>query len=221
MMRVLLCVVFLIAENSASQSSSPASALRIGRVKYAGGGDWYNDPSSEVNLLRFVHQETRIDVDPRYQPVEISSEAFFSFPLLFLTGHGNIHFTGEEALRLRTHLSNGGFLYVDDDYGMDKSFRREMQKVFPGQPLVELPLSHGIYRNHFTFDDGPPKIHEHDGKPARGFGLFHNDRLVVFYTVESNPADGWADPEVHGDPKEKREEALRFGCNIVVWALTH
>ena len=197
------------------------SALTIARVKYAGGGDWYNDPSAEVNLLRFVGAQTAIDVNPRYEYVDISSEKLFAYPLLFLTGHGNITLTDFEAQRLRTYLERGGFLYADDDYGMDRSFRREMKKVFPDEDFVELPFSHALFSTPFAFPNGVPKTHEHDNKPPRGFGLFHGGRLVLFYTVESNPSDGWADPEIHGDPASVRTEALRFGTNIVVWALSH
>ena len=219
MIRVLLCVAVFLSEAAFSQSSPPSSAFRIGRAKYSGGGDWYNDPSSEINLLRFVAEETGIRTDPSYHPVDLSSEAVFSFPFLFLTGHGNMKLTDAEAENLRRYLESGGFVYVDDDYGLDGSFRKALKQVFPSRNLVELPLNHGLYTSHFRFGDGPPKIHEHDGKPPQGFGLFVDGRLALFYTFESNPGDGWADPEVHGDPEEKREEALRFGCNIVVWAL--
>jgi hypothetical protein len=197
------------------------SQFRITRLKYSGGGDWYNDPSEEVNLLRFVHDATGMDVDPRYEFVDLSSERLFSVPFLFLTGHGNISFSDAEVQRLRTYLTTGGFLYADDDYGMDKAFRREIRKVFPDQDLVELPFSHGIYHTPFAFPNGVPKTHEHDGKPPQGFGIFDHGRLVVFYTYESNPSDGWADPDVHGDPPAVRQEALKFGTNIVVWAMTH
>jgi hypothetical protein len=207
-------------EAGQAQPSSVSSALKIPRIKYSGGGDWYNDPSAEVNLLKYVQQNTGLDVDPRYEFVEIGGQQLLSYPIAFLTGHGNITLNEGEVKRLRTYLENGGFLYIDDDYGLDKAIRREMKKVFPGQEMVELPFSHGIYHIHFDFANGPPKTHEHDGKPARGFGLFHNGRLVVYYTYESNPTDGWADPQVHNDPDSKRQEALRFGTNIVVWALT-
>ncbi len=196
------------------------SQFRIARLKYSGGGDWYNDPSAEVNLLKFVGQQTAIDVDPRYEFVDLSSEKLFSYPFLFMTGHGNVVFSDDEVQRLRTYLSSGGFLYTDDDYGMDRAFRREMKRVFPDQDLVELPFSFGLYHCHFEFPGGPPKTHKHDEKPPQGFGLFYQGRLVVYYTYESNPSDGWADPEVHGDPDSVRQEALRFGTNIVVWALT-
>lgn len=197
------------------------SQLRIARLKYSGGGDWYNDPSAEVNLLKFVKENTTIDVDPRYEFIDIASEKLFSYPFLFMTGHGNIVFSDYEVQRLRSYLTNGGFLFADDDYGMDKAFRRELKKVFPDQNLVEIPFSFGLYSCHFNFPNGVPKTHEHDGKPAQGFGLFHKGRLCVYYTYESNPSDGWTDPEVHGDPESVRQEALRFGTNIVVWALSH
>lgn len=204
-----------------SQSSVPGSSFKIARLKYSGGGDWYNDPQEEVNLLKFVRQNTLIDVAPVYEFVDIASDKFFTYPFIFLTGHGSMTFTDMEIKRLRTYLENGGFIYADDDYGMDKAFRREIKKVFPEQDLAELPFSYGLYHCQYNFPDGPPKTHEHNGKPPQGFGLFHKGRLVLYYTYESNPSDGWNDPEVHGDPPDKREEALRFGTNIVVWVLTH
>ena len=223
MFRVVILVLTLLVglREVHSQQVRVTSVLKIARLKYSGGGDWYNDPSAEVNLLAFVRQHVGIDVEPRYEFVDIASENFFSYPIVFLTGHGNIVLTETEVRRLRTYLENGGFLFADDDYGMDKTFRREMRKVFPGKQMVELPFTHGIYHSQFAFPGGPPKIHEHDGKPAQGFGLFHNGRLVVYYAYETNPSDGWADPDVHNDPEPKRQDALRFGTNIVVWALTH
>ena len=193
--------------------------MKLARLKYGGGGDWYNDPSSEVNLLRYVSAQTNIKVDPTYEFVDLESDNLFQYPLVFMTGHGTVNFSSAEARRLRAYLESGGFLYIDDDYGMNESIRKELKKVFPDQELRELPFDHPIYHCHFDFDTGPPKIHEHDNKPAQGFGLFIGDRLCVFYTYESNPADGWADPEVHHDPPEKREAALRMGTNIVVYAL--
>ncbi len=218
---VWLAAWLLSGAQGSAQTETVSSAFKIARLKYAGGGDWYNDPSAEVNLLNYVRQQTGIEVDPRYTSVEIGSEQLSTYPFVFLTGHGNIAFNEREVHALRTYLENGGFLYADDDYGMDKPFRRELKKVFPDRDLVELPYSFGMYRTPFPFPSGPPKTHEHDGKPAQGFGLFHNNRLVVYYTYESNPSDGWTDPEVHNDPPAKREEALRFGTNLVVWVLTH
>ena len=196
------------------------SQFRIARLKYAGGGDWYNDPSSEVNLLQFARRYTNIDADPVYEFTEIADDRFFSYPFVFMTGHGNINFSDFEVERLRSYLEHGGFLYADDDYGMDKAFRREMKKVFPDGDLVELPFSYGLYHCVFDFPNGVPKTHEHNGKPPQGFGIMYKGRLVVYYTYESNPSDGWADPDVHKDPEEKRQEALRFGTNLLYWALT-
>jgi len=211
----------MIPLQSYSQAVKTSSSFKIGRLKFTGGGDWYNDPEEEVNLLKFVRENTNIDVNPVYEFTEISSDKFFSYPFIFMSCHGNINFSDVEVQRLRTYLENGGFLYADDDYGMDKAFRREMKKVFPEQDLRELPYSYGLYHCQFDFPNGVPKTHEHDGKPPQGFGLFHNGRLVVYYTYESNPSDAWNDEEVHGDSPAKRLEALRFGTNIVVWALTH
>lgn len=218
---VLLLATFLLSEVCQAQPARVSSAFKIARIKYSGGGDWYNDPSAEVNLLTFIKQNTGLDVDPRYEFVDINSESFFSYPFIFITGHGNIVFNENEVRRLRTYLENGGFLYADDDYGMDKAFRREMKKVFPGQEMVGLPYDHALYHLQFEFANGPPKCHEHDGKPAQAFGLFHNGRLVVYYTFETNPSDGWADQDAHNDPEVKRQEAFRFGTNIVMFALTH
>jgi hypothetical protein len=194
--------------------------FRIAAVKYGGGGDWYQAVTPLPNLLRYVREHTNIDVAPQADVVELSSDRLFTYPFLFLTGHGNVVFTDEEARRLRHYLENGGFLYIDDDYGLDRYIRREMKKVFPDQEFVELPFNHPIYHIHFTFPNGLPKIHEHDGKPPQGFGLFHNGQLVVFYTYETNISDGWEAPSVHGDPPEKREAALQMGTNILVYALT-
>ncbi len=193
----------------------------ITRLKYNGGSDWYNDPSEEVNLLKFVAQHTNIKTDPEYQFVDLSSGNIFAYPFLFMTGHGNIVFSDSDAKKLHAYLENGGFLYVDDDYGLDKAFRREIKKVFPDKDLQELPFNYGLFHCFYDFPKGVPKTHEHNGKPPQGFGIFIGNRLCLLYTYESNPSDGWDDPEVHNDPPEKREEALKFGTNIVVWALTH
>jgi hypothetical protein len=223
-----VCLILLLLSCTESnwfaataQDSGPTSALIIARLKYSGGGDWYNGPTEEPNLLKFVREHTLIAVQPAYEFVEISSDKLFSYPFLFMTGHGNVVLSDGEAHRLRTYLESGGFLYVDDDYGLDQAFRREIKKVFADQELVELPFSHGLFHCHFDFPSGVPKIHEHDGQPPQAFGLFHAGRLVLLYTHETNPSDGWDDPDVHNDPPEKRQEALRFGTNIVVWALTH
>jgi hypothetical protein len=217
----MIVVVAGMTNNSAAQDKRTGTAFKIARLKYTGGGDWYNGQTEEPNLLQYVHEHSPIDVEPTYEFVEITSDKFFTYPFIFMTGHGNVEFSDVEVQRLRTYLDNGGFLYVDDDYGLDKAFRREIKKVFPEQELRELPYSFGLYHCVYEFPTGVPKTHEHNGKAPQGFGLFHNGRLVVYYTYESNPSDGWDDPDVHGDPQEKRDEAFRFGTNLVVWALTN
>ena len=215
-------LIFLISISSFEiLSQNDRGVFKIARLKYGGGGDWYNGSSEEVNLLNYIKNNTNIKVKPEYIFVDLSTDEIFSFPFLFMTGHGNVVFSNEEAMRLRKYLENGGFLYADDDYGMDKAFRREMKKVFPDDDFIELPFSHGIYNSFYDFSSGVPKIHEHDKKIPQGFGIFINKRLVVYYTFECNISDGWDDAEVHNDPEVKREEALKFGTNIVVYALSN
>lgn len=212
--------LFLIFFVSATIISQSKGDFQIARLKYNGGGDWYNDPSAEVNLLNFIQQNTNIKVDAKYLFVELSSDEIFSYPFLFMTGHGNVVFSKDEAERLRLYLESGGFLYIDDDYGLNDAVRREMKKVFPEKVFIELPFSHGLYNVFYKFENGPPKTHEHDKGAPQGFGIFIDDRLAVYFTYESNPSDGWADAIVHNDPQEKREEALKFGTNIIIWALS-
>jgi hypothetical protein len=215
----LLILLLLFSGPLTAQNKRIDSQFRIARLKYSGGGDWYNDPTAEVNLLKFAQKNAGIDADPKYEFVEISNDNFMSYPFIFMTGHGNVLFSDFETRRLRSYLENGGFLYIDDDYGIDKAVRREMKKVFPEYDFVEVPYSYGLYSCLFAFPNGVPKTHEHDNKPPQGFGIFHKGRLVVYYTYESNPSDGWVDDDVHKNPPEKREEALRFGTNIIVWSL--
>lgn len=194
--------------------------FRIARVKYRGGGDWYNDPSALSNLIAFTRNAAPAGIRSRYEDVDIGSRDLFNYPFLFLTGHGNITVTNAEATNLREYLDAGGFLYIDDDYGLDPFIRPVMKRVFPDGEFVELPFTHPIYRTLFHFGAGLPKVHEHDGKPPQGFGIIRNGRLVVFYTYESNLSDGWADPAAHGLPEALRTEALRMGANILAGALT-
>ena len=200
--------------------SQTKSGFNIARLKYSGGGDWYNDPSAEVNLLKFVAKNTTVKTNPKYVFVDVASDDIFNYPFLFITGHGNVLFSETEVKRLQKYLERGGFIYIDDDYGIDKAIRREFKKIFPNQDFVELPFNHKIYHILYNFEYGPPKTHEHNNKPPQGFGLFVGKRLAVFYTYESNPSDGWADKEVHNDPEEKRTEALKFGANIVLYSLS-
>ncbi len=204
--------------------SSPVPAqdprLTIGRLQYDGGGDWYANPSSLPNLLSAIGARTRLPVADRERVVRLTGPELFEVPYLYMTGHGNVTFTDEEVYRLRQYLENGGFLHADDNYGIDESFRREIARVFPEHPLVEVPLEHEIHHVVYEFPTGLPKIHEHDGLPARGFGIFIDGRLTVYYSYQSDLGDGWEDPDVHGDPSEIREAALRMGVNLFVYAVT-
>jgi len=224
---VAIAVLQLTLLTAQDQLESPrqgqatvGSAVKIARAKYSGGGDWYNDPSSEINLLKFVRSHTSILVEPTYEFVDLGTDNLFMYPVIFMTGHGTVSFSDTELRNLRAYLEAGGFLYVDDDYGMDASVRKEIKRLFPEQDLKELPFSHPIYHSHFDFPNGLPKIHEHDDKAPQGLGLFVNGKLSLFYTFETNPSDGWADPEVHHDSPERREASLRIGTNILVFALT-
>lgn len=212
---IILLILITLFTNPLISSES----IKIGRVKYSGGGDWYNDPSSEVNLLNFVNKNTNADATATYEYVDLKSDQLFDYPILFLTGHGNVNFSDQEAENLRLYLENGGFLYIDDDYGLDSFIRKEMKKVFRDKEFLEIPFSHPIYSIQYDFTNGPPKIHEHDDKPPKSYGIFIDERLSVFYTLESNPSDGWADPDTHNDSPELREKSLKFGVNIIIWAL--
>ncbi len=196
--------------------------INIARVKYQGGGDWYADEESLVELLAFARQHTLLDVGSEEEVVELTSDNVYTYPYLYLTGHGNVHFTQAEAERLRRYLLQGGFLHIDDNYGLDEHIRQELEKVFPERDLVEVPYSHPIYTTRFDFAQGLPKIHEHDGEPPQGFGIFDDDgRLILFYTYETDLGDGWEPASVHNNPPEKRRAALRMGTNILTYAMTH
>ncbi len=216
-MRLLLFAVLFCC--AASGQAQDVPEIHIAAVKYEGGGDWYQAQTPLPTFLAYVRRNTLIPVAAQADAVALSDDRLFTYPLLVLSGHGNVRFTADEALRLRRYLESGGFLLIDDDYGLDPYVRREMEKVFPDQSFVELPHDHPVYGAHFSFPDGPPKIHEHDGKRPQGFGLFHNGRLCVFYLYESNISDGWEPPDVHNDPPAVREAALRMGVNILAYAL--
>ena len=186
-----------------------------------GGGDWYANPTSLPNLLRAVDARTEIDVAPDPATVSPDDEALFLYPIVHMTGHGRVAFTDTEVANLRRYLERGGFLWADDNYGMDRYFRAEIGKVLPEASLVELPFDHEIYHSFYRFPDGLPKIHEHDGGPPHGYGIYYEGRLVVFYSFNTDIGDGMEDSEVHNDPPEKHEAALRMGVNVVVYALTH
>ena len=211
----IVCCIFSI-----SSFAQTSGEFEIARAKYRGGGDWYNDPSALTNLISFAKDQFSISISSEYKDVSIGSSDLHSYPFVFLTGHGNINVNSSEANNLRTYLDNGGFLYIDDDYGIDEHARNMMKQVYPDEEFIELPYSHPIYNNVFSFDNGLPKIHEHDNQSPRGFGLFRNGRMVVFYSFESNLADGWADAEIHNNPASVRQQALRMGANILIYALT-
>jgi hypothetical protein len=217
--RLAFPIVFLIGLFWASLVKGGDTGFTIARLKYGGGGNWYWGYSAVPNMLKFLEENTNIKVDEKIVTVSPTDKDFFSYPFLFLTGHGYMRFTEEEVERLRIHLTSGGFLFANDSYGLINDFKREMKRVFPDKELVELPFTHGIYNCYWNFPNGLPKIHKHDGKPPQGFGIFHGERLVVFFVYESDIGDGWEDPQVYDDPPEKREAALKMGTNIIIWSL--
>ena len=199
---------------------SAGAALTIGRLHYDGGGDWYANPSSLPNLLRAIRERTSLVTTERERVVLLADPGLADVPYLYMTGHGNVLWSPDEARLLRRHLEGGGFLHADDCYGMDKSIRREIAKAFPDRPLFEVPLDHPIYHLVYEFPRGLPKIHEHDGLPAQGFGVFLSNRLVLYYSYQSDLGDGWEDPDVHHDPESIREQALRMGVNLFAYAVS-
>ncbi len=196
-------------------AGSHAQPTRIALVKYGGGGDWYADPTALPNLIAFCNSQMNTNIHPEPSTVEVGSADLFNFPFVHMTGHGNIVLSEQEAMNLRNYLEAGGFLHVDDNYGLDPFFRREIRKVFPDKELRELPHSHPIFHQKYSFSEGLPKIHEHDNKPPQAFGIFIEDRLVCLYTYESDISDGWENEAVHNNPPELREIALKMGANII------
>lgn len=206
---ILFLAIFFANSLSAQQD------VQIALLKYRGGGDWYANPTSLPNLVKFCNQQLGTNISQQIATVEPGSPEIFNFPFIHMTGHGNVLFDAAEAQNLRNYLIGGGFLHIDDNYGMDPFVRPQMKKVFPELDFVELPKDHPIYNQKFKFPNGLPKIHEHDGKPAQGFGLFWEGRLVCFYTYECDLGDGWEDAAVHGDSEETRLKALRMGANLI------
>ncbi len=212
--------LLLLGASPAATSAPAAPRLTIARLQYEGGGDWYANPSSIPNLLEAIAQRTSLRVERTEARVTLADDRLWDYPYLHLTGHGTISLTDAEVSRLREYLMRGGFLHADDNYGLDESFRREMARVFPDRPLVDVPLSHPIYNVVYPFPRGVPKIHEHDGKAPRGLGVFIGDRLAVYYTHESDLGNGWEDPGTYNDPPALHEAALRMGVNLVTYAVT-
>ena len=192
-----------------------AQNYQIATLKYRGGGDWYSNPTALPNLVEFANRQLGTTISRQVATVEVGSQQIFNFPYVYMTGHGNVVFSAQEAENLRRYLTGGGFLHVDDNYGLNPYFRREVTKIFPDHELIELPFDHPIYHQKFSFTSGLPKVHEHDEKPPQGFGIIYQGRLVLFFSYESDLGNGWEDQIVHGNPEEVRLKALRMGANIL------
>ena len=217
LMKKLIILFLLIANTTFAQNTS----VKIGLLKYNGGGDWYSNPTSLPNLIKFCNKNLQTNIYSDYGTVEVGSPEIFDYPFIHMTGHGNVIFSPSEVENMRNYLLSGGFLHIDDNYGLDKFARREMKKVFPELEFIELPFSHKIYHSHYKFSTGLPKIHEHDNKAPQGFGLVYKGRLICFYSYECDLGDGWEDYEVHKDPEEAREKALKMGANIISYVFNN
>jgi len=218
---VVLAMVVVVLPVRAARVTEDGRGATIAQLKYRGGGDWYANPTALPNLLDALADRTDVSVASRPASVAPDADELFTYPIIHMTGHGRVQFTPEDVSNLREYFERGGFLWADDNYGMDASFRAELTKVLPESPLVELPYDHEIYSSFYEFREGLPKIHEHDGGPPHGYGAYLNGELVVFYSFNTDIGDGLEDAEVHDDPPEKHEAAIRMGINIVVYALTH
>ena len=219
--RFLLVIVLMLSGLELWAQAGQNFHFKIARLKYEGGGDWYANPSSLPNLISHINENSTTRIANVEDVVEPGGSQIFQYPYVYLTGHGNVSFSDSEAKNLRNYMISGGFLHIDDNYGMDKYIRREMKKVFPELEFVELPYIHDIYHVHYEFPAGLPKIHEHDNKPPQGLALIYEGRVVCFYTVECDLGDGWEDSSVHNDPAEIRELALQMGANIVLWSINN
>ncbi|HQO90458.1 MAG TPA: DUF4159 domain-containing protein [Chitinophagales bacterium] len=218
-LRTIALIIGLIGF-SCSTFAQTKSTAKLGLLKYKGGGDWYANPTALPNLAKFCNQQLNMSLSMQINEVEPGSTELFNYPFLHMTGHGNVVFTEQEAQNLRTYLMAGGFLHISDNYGMDPYIRKAMKKVFPELDFVELPASHPVYHQKFDFSGGLPKIHEHDNKPAQGFALLYEGRVVCFYDYECDLSDGWEDQAVHKDTEEVRQKALKMGANLVMYAFT-
>jgi len=210
----------LITILTLSSFSGFSQQVKIAKLKYNGGGDWYANKTALPNLIEFCEQELNVPLDDKDYVVEVGSKEIYQYPYVYMTGHGNVVFSDDEAQNLRNYLISGGFLHIDDNYGLDQFIRLEMKKVFPESDFVEIPFDHPIYHQKFKFEDGLPKIHEHDGKPSQGFGIIYEGRVVCFYSYESDLGNGWEDQSIHNDPESVRLKALKMGANIISFAFT-
>jgi hypothetical protein len=214
-----MLMILTLAGSTPGFPHDPGPVMTIGRLHYDGGGDWYANPSSLPNLLGAIRSRTSLRVAREEKVVTLSEDDLWNVPYIYMTGHGNVHWSNRDLATLRRYLRQGGFLHADDNYGMDASIRRELARLFPDQPLVEVPLDHPVYHLIYEFPKGIPKIHVHDGKPAQGLGIFLDERLAVYYSYQTDLGDGWEDPEVHHDPADKREAAIRMGVNLFAYAV--
>ena len=212
----ILAVFYINQQNAWGQVNS----IKIAKLKYQGGGDWYANKTALPNLISFCNRELNMNLGREEDVVDVGSKELFYYPYIYMTGHGNVVFTNQEAENLRNYLISGGFLHIDDNYGMDPFIRLEMKKVFPALELVEIPFDHPIYRQKFTFKNGLPKIHEHDGKAPQGLGILYQGRLICFYSYESDLGNGWEDQSVYNDPEAVRQQALKMGANILSFCFT-
>jgi hypothetical protein len=212
---------FLVTILLSTFTNAQQTVIKLAKLKYGGGGDWYANKTSLTNLIRFCNSNLKMSLAPDEDIVETGSREIFNYPFVHMTGHGNVVFTDPEAQNLRNYLLSGGFLHIDDNYGMDKFIRLELKKVFPEMDLIELPFSHPIYHQKFNFPNGLPKVHEHDGKPPKGYGIIYEGRLLVYYTYECDLGNGWEDQIIYNDPEEVRQKALQMGANIISYALTN
>ncbi len=215
LIKVILWVSCIIMNQAAV-----AQGIKIAKLKYNGGGDWYANKTALPNLISFCNANLNMNLVSEEDIVEVGSDDLFLYPFLYMTGHGNVMFTPEEAENLRNYLAAGGFLHIDDNYGLDQFIRLEMKKVFPDLEFVEIPFTHPIYHQKYEFRNGLPKVHEHDGKPPQGLGLLYQGRLVCFYSYESDLGNGWEDQSIYNDPEEIRLQALKAGANILSFAFT-
>ncbi len=218
-MRKIVFFLYLISISSFLFSQNYSAKIAL--IKYNGGGDWYSNPSSLKNLVLFCNENLQTNLAPDYATVDVGSPDIYNYPFVHLTGHGNVIFSAQEADNLRNYLIAGGFLHISDNYGLDEFIRREIKKVFPETEFVEVPFSHPIFHQKYSFKNGLPKIHEHDGKPPQAFGIFYEGRLVVLYDYECDLGDGWEDVQVHNDPETKHLEALQMGANIIQFVFTN
>lgn len=216
----LLILIFLLpAGHELLVMAQQNGEFKIARIEYRGGGDWYNDPSALTNLINYTKERLPVPISSQYEDIGIGNRDLHNYPFAFLTGHGTITVNDAEISNVRSWLDNGGFLYIDDDYGLDEHARMLINQIYPDEELIEVPFDHPIYHQVYSFSEGLPKIHEHDGRPPQGFAVFREGRMVIYYTYETNLGDGWA-YDVHSSPQSIVDDSLQMGVNLLVYAIT-